>query len=477
MSTEAQSKVQPTYYEQLLEKAKQIVGTSLQIPNPVPVELGGQGQFPYNWKDGNDNFTEATYRWLNAVAAPGKSGAIAFPEPFSDRYEGLLSDLSWSFDAADEAKYNAARLAAEEQERELVSGYERLFGEITEAEMEAAKVKNKLDFVIQYQVCTQWPTSPPLRIEPKTVRELAKLLGKMPPSAGSLVGTIEMYLTKVQSALSLINEQTAGQFTLATLLGNTQSPSLENGGMRTSDKAIHVGFDVSPAPALIDQALQESSSLTISLDVHEMSSTTMHVSVDGSAEAEVDTGFLVKIGGSVEASYDLYELNTDSAEVKVSMTFPGLTGIYVTPTEYQEDTQTGWYYPAPIREAVENEGREVSGYKFTSKPKLTFGEGGDFGLVNALIISRLPTITIRYSSGEASEKTKSLSGKQDLEISVFGIGLASESLSYSSSEIKESGKDEGFEITFSPPAAAGAATEQVAYVIGAGVAYPGATKS
>ena len=62
----------------------------------------------------------------------------------------------------------------------------------------------------------------------------------------------------------------------------------------------------------------------------------------------------------------------------------------------------GWFDPSIIQAAVVNGVSDVTGYYFSSPPPIDLRPNGPFGMVNQLLVSQFPIVTIKYLSGDFS---------------------------------------------------------------------------
>lgn len=469
--------VQSAFYTQLQQQAQEQIGQALGNITPVPVEIGAQGQFPYFFRDPNNNFNIATWTFLNSTVVPGQAGGVQLGPSFSNAYGTLVGQLSWSLSSADQAQLNAANIKSQQQMSTVITQYEDAYGPITQAQLAAAKVTQKIDYIVSYQL-NQWAgPNAPLLLTADRIRNLTGLLPALPPSAQPLIGPISQYLQVMVSVLGLINAGGNASTVLYDLYNNTITPSAGNGGIQTSDGATHVGFTMSPRdPAQIQSALSNTgSAVTITFHASDYNVDSTSLSVDGGGGGVIPIAEFIGIDIGGGATYNMHDLNTSGDSFDVTMTFTGVNLVNVTPVQYQIDTRAGWYDPAPIADAVANHGQDVSGYQLSPWPaNIDFSDGGDFGLLTGLIISSMPTITINYEGGSATDAATAITEQASLGISLFGFRLGGVDQSYSHSTIDQHSTGGGFTVTFTPPPPSGNAMSQLAYVMAATVDYPGA---
>ena len=83
-----------------------------------PVQFPAQGDFKWNWQNSNQIFNDATYQYVNALAAPGEvvdTVELSSGGGFANAYVALLNDLIFSLSSADQARLTQAQSNASVQ--------------------------------------------------------------------------------------------------------------------------------------------------------------------------------------------------------------------------------------------------------------------------------------------------------------------------------------------------------------------------
>lgn len=467
--------VMSSFYQTIVKQAQGVLGNVLGNITPVPIEIAGHGNFPYNYLDINTNFNVKTWEFLNSVMQAGEHGGVVFGQPLTNAYSTLVSALSYQYSKADSIALEKARISGEQDAIALVVAYERTYGPITGAQLTAARVETKLDYIIGYKVQNVWAgENAPLKFTGGNVVNLVDALPALPPAAQPLLGLITKYLGDLTSVLGLVNSSGAAATLLANLRQNTTTPTTGNGGISTSDGKMHVAFSVKEAMAVIDTALANAANqFTVTFHVSNYTEDSTTVSVSGRAAGVIPIGDFLGIDLGGGASYNMHTLNTHGDELDVTLTYTGVTLVNVGPNVYQEDTRTGWFDSQPLREAVANYQQDVSGFQLTPWPSTyNFGVGGNFGYLNALIISAYPTVTISYANGSSSDYESQIKQNASVGVSLFGIRLGGVEQSFGQGKVKQHGQGAGFDVTFVPNPPAGGVSDQTAYIIAGSVAYP-----
>src|SRR5262249_991941 len=161
---------------------------------------------------------------------------------------------------ADQAKKDQSAINSQQQATAVVSQYEQIYGPITPAQLTAASVETKIDFIVGVKLNAWAGKNAPLNLNAGTIHNLTGQLVDLPAPARSVIGPITTYLEANIAVLGLIDDASNASTELYNLNNNLTAPSLTNGGIQTSDGATHAGFVVVEPMAIIDKALANTSS-------------------------------------------------------------------------------------------------------------------------------------------------------------------------------------------------------------------------
>jgi len=465
-----------TFYQTIVKQAQKALGGALGNIQPVPIEIASQGGFPYNYLDENTNFNYNTWLFLNSVMRAGEHGGVVFGEPLSNAYLALITALSYKYSTADETTLKENLIRSGEDATKVVQVYEQKYGEITDAQLKAAGQDTKLDYIIAYKL-QQWAgKNAPLELTNDNIADLTDVLPALPLSAQPLLDPISTYLGDLVGVLGLLNSRGFASYLLTHLKENTLKPTTGNGGKSTSNHEMHVAFTIKEEMERIATALKNTANqFTVTFHVSDYTESSMTVSVSGSGSGVIPIGDFLGISVGGGASYDMHSLNTHGDALDVTLTYTGVNLVNFGPVLYQVDSKTGWFDPQPLREAVADHQKDVSGFQLSPWPSTyDFGQGGNFGYLNALIISAYPTVKISYANGSSSDYESMIKENASVGVSLFGIRLGGVQQSFSQGKVEQHGKGEGFDVTLAPNPPSGTTLNQTAYVIGGSVAYPGA---
>ncbi len=474
-------------YASLNSKANALVGKTNNV-TLQPLNLGGAGYFPWFYEDSNNNFNFNTFLFLNRRVKPDGNGSLTFGDPLDMAYRTVLQDISFQLSSSDSAALNRANTNASGAMSSVVNGYQTTYGPITPAQMTAANVSTKIDYVISYKVGQVWSgrtTTPPLTwSEMINAANLSSLLPNLPPSASPLLNSIANYLSAVSGVISLQDAVSNNNWLRTHLLNNTIAPTALNGGAGTvhNDGTVdmEVAFTVNQSEQSLNQSLGNAGNvLELNMTAAQADSSTYQVSVEGHGGISVPIDFMV-LNMSGGSSFNLSSINGSSKSISIKATFPGLSFVSFSPELFQQAVGKGWYLADIIKQAVVNGSQDVSGFRFSPKPSYDFSKNGDFGILNALAISQFPTIEVNYMQGDYSQFQQTFQEHTKWDLKFLGlcpVGGGSQSVYESTSSANASGG--GFTIKFSPPAnnyidPSGVTNSNMAFVLGGQATYPGA---
>jgi hypothetical protein len=457
-----------------------------------PVQFPSQGDFKWNWQNGNQVFNDATYQYINALAGPGdvaNTVELSSGGGFANAYVAVLNAMVYSLSAGDQAKLTQAQSNASVQAGTIVSDYQTNFGTITPAQMTAAGVATKQDYVISYVLGSQWSgATPPLSYTTMAgARNLKALLPKAPGSGDQVITDVTVYLNLMQPVNGLSDELQNGAWTLSQLKGNAMSPTSANGGIQTFDPNTGTvlpnyndGWAISDSIASINNDLLNTSrTISISMTTSQSSGSELNVNVEGQAGFSI--GSWLEFSTEASGSYDMSKTAGTSTDCSVSITYAGYSMVPAAPAAWQQATNVGFYYADPINQAVANGSQDVTGFKFLNTPPYQLGSlasGGNFGLLTNLLISNFPTISITYTHADYSSFSQSWNEQVSGNLTLFGfIKLGSFSQGAYGSSFTQGSDNSSFTVTFSAsPEVTGVPQNlKTAYVIGAAVTNPGVT--
>lgn len=481
------------FYSELQTKAQEAVASTFKSPL-CPIQYPSQGDFLWNWQNGNNDFNKSTYNYINSIVAPGdikNTAKLGAAGSFPNAYVQVLNSISYSLNHADQGRLDQATKNASTQGGTVVSDYQTNYGHISEEDMKNVKVKTKLDYIVGYIFGSVWSGKEaageaPISYSQMTqARNIKKLLPNRPASSDQVISDVSIYLNIMSPVNALQDSLQNGSWIITSLKNCTQEPSKKNGGIKTinpNDGVIsdnfNVGYSINKSKQEISNDLQNKGrTIEINMETHSASGSEMNVHIEGQAGFSV--GSWLKFGVSGGGSYDMSKSEGTSTDCSVSMKWEGYAMIPMSPTAWQQATEEGWYYTDPISQAVANTGKNISGFQFVIKPPFNMGayaNGGNFGLLNNLLIANYPTVEITYKNGNFNKFKESWEQHASGNLTLFGfIKLGSFSEGVYKSSFKEGSDNSSFKVTFSASDAIVSVPElqQSAYAIGGAITNPG----
>ncbi len=462
----------------------------------TPIQYPSQGDFNWSWENTtNQVFNNGTFNYVSAGVSPSATqGAVKLSPAggFANTYVRLLSSLVFTLSSSDQTALNTALQNASSQQASVVSTYEGIFGQITPVQIAKAHtvvpaVQTSFDYVVSYILGSVWSgATPPLTwAAMKGARSLEGLMQNMPASGETVLGTVQVFLNVMGSAIGLQDELNLGSWIRNQLNTNTSTPSATNGGMQTVDPntgailPFQVAYGISSGITSIQNDLNNTSrNFQVSMDITQAAQSQLNVSSAEEAGFSFDIGECLTFSGTESGSFNLNTFTGTSSTATLAMNFSGFTMVPIAASAWQQATDLGWYFGAPIAEAWKNwnSGTKPTGFNFVSDPTPILGsDGKGLGQISNLLISQYPTVTITYSNADFSSFRQAWQENVSGNLTLFGfIPVGSVSEGVYSSTAQSNGSNSSFTLTFTPSQQVLSVPplQQTAYVIGGSFDYP-----
>lgn len=484
-------------YYSTLQKQAQLAVQSFNT-TIVPIQYPQQGDFYWNYQNLNQVFNSGTFDYISANVSPSTdfpgNAQMSSSGGFPNAYIQVIQGISYALNKTDTDIVNQAQSNATVQAQSIITDYQAAFGPITDADITkavadiGAVVQNKQDYVVNYILAYVWSGAQAAKSSPLTytamadARNLKLLLPAMPSTGNQVVSDVSLYLSILNPANAILSSQQLGAWILAQLVRNTSYPSEKNGGMSVVNPqtgiitANQVGYSINKSLASIQNDLQSPNKI-ISLKMHTERSTDNALSVSIEGKTGISVGSVLQFSVGASASYDMNRTSGTSETADVEIIYDGYTMVPVSPLAWQQGTNVGWYYDDPIAAALKNTMNDDTGYRFISatgskynlKP---FDQGGNFGFLNYLLISNVPTVKITYTNADYNTFMEKWSTKVSGNLSLFGlISLGSFSAGASGSTVTKGANNSTFTVTFGPSQEILSVPQmqKTAFVIGGGI--------
>jgi hypothetical protein len=443
-------------------------------------------------------FNNGTFNYISARVSPSATPGTVQLSPaggFPNTYVQLINALAFTLSSSDQVTLNTTIQNAQSQAVSVVSAYAGIFGQITPAQIAQAQkvvpaVKTSFDYVVSYILGSVWSgATPPLTwAAMKGARNLQDLMPDMPASGEFVLGPVQVFLNVMGPAISLQDELNLGTWILNQLNGNTSSPSATNGGMQTVDPnsgtvlPFQVAYAINSPIGSIQNDLNNSSrNFQVNMGITQAAQSQLSVNVE--EEAAFSVGEVLVFSGNESAQFNMNTFTGTSSTATLAMSFSGFTMVPTAASAWQQATDLGWFFGAPIAEGWQNweSGTKPTGFNFVSDPTSILGSDGQgLGQLTNLLISNYPTVTITYSNADFASFQEAWDETISGNLTLFGfIPVGSFSEGVYSSTSHSNGSNSSFTLTFAPSQQLLSVPplQQTAYVIGGSVDYPATDSS
>ena len=129
------------YFSALQKKANEAIA-AIYKTRITPIEFPAQGDFNWFWQNVNQVFNQGTFDLISARVSPGDVPDTAQLSPaggFANAYIQVITALEYSLSSTESATLNKAITNASAQAQALISTYQGIFGQITDAQLKVAQ--------------------------------------------------------------------------------------------------------------------------------------------------------------------------------------------------------------------------------------------------------------------------------------------------------------------------------------------------
>lgn len=466
-----------------IQSAAQPTAAALGMTSMLPVDEGSLGDFPWFWQNGT-SFNANTYNWLNHLFAYNNDGYVTTDGTSAmTAYYNVMQQIAYTLDAADTSAYTAANQAASAVAQAVVTDYTSTIGPFPGTV--GPSLVPQLNYVMSQVL--GWGTPGLTLGQLRSSINPRSLLPNVPLGADQLVDDLMTYLSQTASIANIQAAAVSFNAQITDIRNNlTTMPATATKGYMTvitdgAQASVVPQITIDESVPLIQSALHPASgtgnSFSATYTVSNMNQSTMQLSAAGGASATGDVDFFLTLSAGANWSYNMSKFDESQSGLQVTLTFNGVTTVTPAFAPFQVTDLTGYWDPLPIREAA-NPPQGQSSYGFTAAQPYDFGPNGDFGFISRLMISQQPVITLVYSTSNVQAFQDAFKEQASFSVSFLGIPLGGASQSSYTAHVSQNSQAGTVTITLSPPATPpGAATDQLAYVVGAQMQWPGAAES
>lgn len=471
------SQLKTAFFQEVAKQAASVAKT-MGINNILPVDLGNIGALPWYCTNGSI-FNNDTYTWINKVIKYNPAGYYETDgSEFTTEYYNVMQGITYQLSPANQSLLNTAINNANSIVNTLVTNYTSTFGAIPATN--AANLSSKLTYITTQML--SWTTTGTTLNDLYSAVNINKYFTNAPLGSATVITNLSQYLGATASVKNLQASLTNNIGEITGILNNlAPAPStVESGWMQTQDSTganyIVPELSVAQNVSVIQNGLNGTNSFSVSMYITKVDSSTMSVSINGGTAFSANIADLIDFGFTGSASYNSFSIDSTTTSCNITITFSGITTFTPSPQAYSVLTNSGWWAPNKIKQALSNTAGGNGLVFALGIPPYNFGENGDFGFINNLLISNPPTLTLEYDNANYNQINTSLSATADLNIDFLGIGFIAGSTSYYKSTVAKTASGNGVSISLAPNLAATPVPTllQQAYVIGADVVWPGA---
>lgn len=417
--------------------------------------------FNYGITYGNNGYYNvATLKDIDALLGVSSSGQLDLTgAAFSTLYAQILNAVTFSFSQQDTATMNRQDTAASAQIAAILTEYANAGGTYPDP----LPLGGKLQYVFD------------------TLTKQFGSLEKLPDSLNALRNAIASYKVLAADSYALHNRFYAASERIKYAYGNTFTPTAKNGGQQVNANDYYVGYTPAKLPStnqLIGGLNTASNAVSVQIDLSSFNAESTQMRISGNAGIRIPVASILGISVSGGASYDLSRYTSSSSEVKVDITYPGITLFASQPSPLSTDNSSGWYANDILQEVATKTGQDATGYKLQGSEfnvNELFGPGKAFSRLKTFVISQPPTITMTFTGADASRITSDLQVNASIKLDLFKLfSVGSASSNYSVQKVDSESQSGSVKVTFGPPQASGTIPleQQVAYVLGGVASYP-----
>ena len=376
--------------QKIAEAIRQQVSTALgaQIP-PGFVVIRDPAGFPYAIQYGASAYwNPGTLAMIDQLcAAPGDGTARLTGTGFSATYADILGHTNYVTSTADAASQQDRLTRFNAATQTLIAQFETDFGPITPAQIAAlhSMPPTKAQYVADY-VAAHFKGDPP--DFPLSMSAFA--------SAWSDWATLGADIARDTAARAEANAL------LAAGQAHVRHPSAANGGLQTDATTWVPAYVGLPDNNTVAGELQDDArAITVSLTLDKAGQRLFALSVARQPLSDVPPGALMLMVTPQPATEaeDLAPLWDAATRVEMDIAYVGLCLITAQPLDLSVDAATGWFSRAALGQIAGKTGKDVTGLQLSGSAYSVadlFGPGKTLARIATFVLSREPTITLRF---------------------------------------------------------------------------------
>ncbi|WP_299298407.1 hypothetical protein [uncultured Tateyamaria sp.] len=364
---------------------------------------------------------------------PGTNGALntwSTADMFTSAYLQMVQDMAYGLSQADQNQITQIKTQNAVVLNNLVTTWEQTFAPITQAEMTAAGVHSKIDYVTaqftpQFKQSLNW--------------------ARFASDYNQAKAAIDI-MSNINSAMVEFGRQ------ITAVKGNIATPSQTNGGLQAYDrnnaKVWFPGYNVDPN---FPTAFANGQTVNITVELTDVGQSSSSFSIEGGAGGSFPIDFL-NIAGATSAQYSQSDFQSLMSKAKIQLEFTNVSYLAASPSNLTANNTIGWYLATILKQAFNNTAGDTGPYfisnEATHKAVL---KGGGLQSLRGLLVSTMPTGKMFFASDDYSSFQKYFHTQSHASVSLFGIiPIASSSTSFTKSSSGSSDKNYKMEVDINP---------------------------
>lgn len=408
----------------------------------------------------NGFYNLATLQEIDALLGVDSNGRIELEDsaPFSSRYSQILGAVEFKFSQQDTNTMNSEDTAASAEVASILTDFTDAGGTFSNPLPFGGKLQDVIN-----QMTEQFGS-----------------LDNLPVSLNSLRNALASYQEAAGASSALHNQASAAKARLAAAIANVKTPSAGNGGMQVGETQFYAGFnpaELKTFAQLNDGLNTASHSVSVQIHLSDFNSESTNMSLQGQGGIEIPVDDFISISVRAQASFNLSRYTSASSTVDVTVNYPGVTLFASSPSVLSADASTGWYDNEILQEVVAKTGKDATGYQLAGQEfnvEDLFGPGKTFSRLKTFVISQQPTISMTFTSANASQLTTDFHLDLQVEVDLLDFPVGSGSAAYEVQNVDTDSQSGTVTLVLGPPTVSSPTPSEqlVAYVLGGVASYP-----
>lgn len=388
----------------VLEQFKQALGPN--VPTPLQVTIPQMLTRPIL---NIGVVSHGAFDVIQGIFQPGTTPNWSTDENFPSVYKSMVENMAYGLSVKDHNRIKELEVTNQATLNRLVNTYEQTYSRITDAQLQAANMPTKIDFVVskidELKRSFNWP--------------------KFAADYGSASADID-----IMSNLNSAKVEFARQIT--AIKQHIQSPGATNGGTEVFDsqnnKVWAAGYNIDPHFA---EKFANGQTVKIDIEIEKAGQSGSSFKVNGQAGGTLPAGFF-RINGQASADYSDQKFQQLMSRARITLEYSNVCYLAASPSGLDINNTVGWYAPELLRQAFENTAESTGPYFVTNSEAMkTQLKEKRMQAVQGFLVSTAPTGFIEFAEDDFSTFEKIFHAQAHASVDLLGfIPIASADTSY-----------------------------------------------